>query len=1840
MTATIQQTIQVLRESLTHYIEATYHISDPVIVRQRKELLEELGVIHQAPYLESTPRYVGSSTYDEIDDLPEPALQILRHLSQDQGEGRVIYPSPYLHQHQALRETLSNSRNLMITTGTGSGKTESFLLPILGKFAIEAREHPTQFKKHHAVRAIILYPMNALVNDQLGRLRTLFGDKRTVKLFEQWAGRPVLFARYTSRTPYAGMRNSNKDRNKLSSIGDFFCEIEDAHNRYLAGSDEDEDRRGSELFSELNKRGKWPAKESVSNWLGKAGTNWSKRAHRKPHDAELITRHEAQLSPPDLLITNYSMLEYMMMRPIERPIFDATKKWLEECPNEKMTIVLDEAHLYRGAQGAEVGLLVRRLRERLGIPVERLQVICATASFSNDGKDYAGLFGEQLSGVPSETFVPITGELADRSPSAMGTHSDAHALAAIDMQKFYSEDETDQMTAILPFVAYRGSTATDDVGSSLYNALKDFAPFNLLVNKTMRAAISLEELPGVVFGSDPEPDLSSKALSNLLAIGSRAKEATGQASLLPCRIHSFFRGLPGLWVCMDDQCPDKEEESESPAGRLYSQPRERCSCGAPVLEYFTCRQCGTSYARGYTNDVGKPRYLWAKEGEKLPTSNGLIEALHPLDLLLEPPLIEANARAAHYDLINGQLNPDILGAKFRTVFLSPQKTSADADNDFPGGAKPGQFAPCACCGQTAGFGKSYVQDHQTKGDQPFQALLGSQLKIQPPGPQASTKFAPLRGRKVLVFSDSRQVAARLAGTLKDYSLRDAVRALFPLGYQMLRADPVFEKLLTLDHAYLAVVLAAHKHGVRLRPELGEGETLVEIEGPSPGPVPSGIDLMQFAQSAPRCPERLMDAIANSTKGSNLGLDLEALAIASLAESPTLSSKFASLPNLPDVAESDAEKIEVIRAWIRSWARRPGIWFKDMPPKWWPDKVTPHKGTFVSMDKVLVTPGAKKIFKKDWLPTLMSSFTETTANGGRRILATKLALQMEGAWLRCSICKSVHRPTAKIKTCIDCGSSEVSAFNPDTDEVYEARRGYYRLPIAAALQSENPQILTIIAAEHTAQLGSSTADKAFSHAENHEMRFQDVDIAWKDNESGEPAVDVLSSTTTMEVGIDIGELSGVALRNMPPGRANYQQRAGRAGRRANAVATVVAFGSADSHDDHYFTKPSDMVRGAVVDPRLTLENPEIARRHIRAYLLQRYHEDRIPGISPNADPNLFSVLGKVGDFKSPGSVLNRLDFEKWLDVNGDELQKSVDRWLPEELSAQDRSVLIEGMKEDTLKAVDDAIEFDPNSGGEDADNKDESADAVGDVDDEADVASADNQTIDPATDKLLDRLLYKGVVPRYAFPTDVVSFHVFNQEQSTAYRNVIDYDPSQGLTLALSQYAPNKQLWINGKQYTSKAIYSPYPSDRRDAWGKRRLYFECNVCSHAKTEDYNPQREKTTEDCPACKSPASFGPARRWMRPVGFAHPIDTPAETQPDAPPETARATRAKLYMQTPKPDTGWINVTERVRAFEAREFLLVSNTGVDKEGYDYCLACGRIESSAAPEEFLNQPHYRPFRSDEDGQCPGNAAARNVVLGTDFKTDIALFSLPLSDPFRLAPGNIETESALRTLCEALTKAACETLDIEPGEVLAEFRPALTEAGATGQEVEVFLYDTLAGGAGFSSLLVHRAKELFDRAKEILSSCPGKCDSSCYRCLQSFRNRMEHGLLDRKLGIQLIEHALYGDYPEYPNDRVTRSLDLLTEDLRRQFGHEFDFERNVGRKDPIAGSLVVPIIAKRRSSGKETWIALSSPLAHDVATDERLRHLSADNKTRLQCVNDLVVRRHLPEAALSLHGSFS
>ena len=1023
MSLTIIETIQQMQGALQDYIEATYHVGHPILVAQRQEILRTPGVIHQRPYLESTPRYKTGTAFREL-GLDPAALEIFGAVSEADGDlRRLIYDPPYEHQAVSTRLSLVDGRSLVVMTGTGSGKTECFLLPILGKLASEAHRKGQAFGETPAVRAMVLYPMNALVNDQLGRLRLLFADQRISDKFMRWSGRPARFARYTSRTLYPGVRDRRKDQTRLAPIRDYYI-----NNLELARDPTSPQQATAKaLVRELQERGKWPAKPDLIGWYGHRGQRWQdsktgefKRGVTLPEDSELITRHEVQTAPPDILVTNYSMLEYMLMRPLERPIFDHTRDWLHANPEERFLLVIDEAHLYRGAAGTEVALLIRRLRTRLGISPERLQVICTSASMQDP--DYALEFAAQLTGKESGDFSKVQGELLLRPNAAKGSNQDARALEAIDLSAFYrSETDDDRMSHIAEFLRYRGVEPSKQLQQALYCALESFPPMAKLINLTMSEAQPVADLGEMLFDEVPS-DVSARAITNLVALASMAKPESTQPGLMPCRVHSFYRGLAGLWVCMDSQCSGLPvEERGGPSGKLFSQPRDVCDCGARVLELYTCRNCGTAYARAYTNDVEEPDFLWSEPGGAFRTLSALYDELDAIDLLLEEPVFTDRVELADYDLVTGRLNPVNLGTRNRQVYLRANRADPPDTNDGPMDSNPGEFKPCAGCGERAAFGRSSVQDHQTKGDQPFQALISKQIQVQPPGPKPATKLAPLRGRKVLIFSDSRQTAARLAPNLQTYSTQDALRPLIVAGYTRLNGAQTIARFLSLEDIYLGVLIAAKEMGVRLRPELKVGESF-QAENTVDQAVRSGALedesqllelLMDLRSSAP--PESLLRSIMNSITDRYYGL--ESLALASLVERSNHTSKISSLPDIPHYAESDAEKFALARTWLRSWTGQ-GIWLSSMPGAWLSTVVNSHSGRFRGMNRLLRDAPSQRLFEKKWLPQLLEIFAEPTSQGRFRLDGNELSLAIGGDWSYCQSCRTAQRPIQGRNTCVN------------------------------------------------------------------------------------------------------------------------------------------------------------------------------------------------------------------------------------------------------------------------------------------------------------------------------------------------------------------------------------------------------------------------------------------------------------------------------------------------------------------------------------------------------------------------------------------------------------------------------------------------------------------------------------------------------------------------------------------------------------------------------------------------------------------------------------------------------
>jgi len=231
---------------------------------------------------------------------------------------------------------------------------------------------------------------------------------------------------------------------------------------------------------------------------------------------------------------------------------------------------------------------------------------------------------------------------------------------------------------------------------------------------------------------------------------------------------------------------------------------------------------------------------------------------------------------------------------------------------------------------------------------------------------------------------------------------------------------------------------------------------------------------------------------------------------------------------------------------------------------------------------------------------------------------------------------------------------------------------------------------------------------------------------------------------------------------------------------------------------------------------------------------------------------------------------------------------------------------------------------------------------------------------------------------------------------------------------------------------------------------------------------------------------------------------------------------------------------------------------------------------------------------------------------------------------------LETRVALRTISEALTLATSDILEIEQGEVEAEFRPAMTPAGEEGLEAEIYMYDSLSGGAGFSHRAADLGEDLFRKTLDKLENCPNDCDSSCYGCLRSFRNRRAHAYLDRFVGSSLLRYVLDGDLPCFSRERTRQSTRRLSEDLRRQIDTE-----NIKISDYETfhiegiGDITAPVLIENEQG---IYIAsVHHPLMPGYIEDEKLNEVAefAPSATVLEPTNEVVVRKNLPRATSQL-----
>ena len=524
----VQEYYQAIRDRLKNYIKSDYLANSETLLLYVDDLLSELCSEHtniaREPYIET------SASYKKIQDGIRNSSQIEQVVKESLLKlvikGLGIFSDPFEHQIKALEHFLGG-RDFFVSTGTGSGKTECFLWSIIAKCFNEAKNHPATFR-NEAVRTLIIYPMNALVSDQLARFRKIIGspDFKDIFMCDTQATRVPHFGMYTGRTPYSGDAKKASSQELAMTFRANYLIDETA--------DADTQRRQTNNITGLKSINKYPAR------FGEDGLrvfieNLEKNIHRpSPYDAEFITRFEMQNCPPDILITNYSMLEYMLMRQREANIWDKTKEWLETSDDNKLLIVLDEAHMYRGSAGGEIALLLERLFHRLGISSEKVQFILTTASMPQNELSAIKGFYTGLTGKVASSCEYLFGSKED-IPDEQEIRTGIEALVSIGSDQVQGEAITKRITAFassvfkttLPF-----AISQDSAQKWLYNNLPKYEAFVKLNRLCRDGAKSYSEIKESIFGNVPD---SEKALDALLVLVSLA--AKDGNILFPVRLH-------------------------------------------------------------------------------------------------------------------------------------------------------------------------------------------------------------------------------------------------------------------------------------------------------------------------------------------------------------------------------------------------------------------------------------------------------------------------------------------------------------------------------------------------------------------------------------------------------------------------------------------------------------------------------------------------------------------------------------------------------------------------------------------------------------------------------------------------------------------------------------------------------------------------------------------------------------------------------------------------------------------------------------------------------------------------------------------------------------------------------------------------------------------------------------------------------------------------------------------------------------------------------------------------------------------------------------------------------
>lgn len=1712
-----------IRQAYRDYVHTFQKFNNPAIEDWVKERVARGSLLWRDEFVQLTRRFEAGDTFDEL-----VSQKLLHPETPRYFFGKTDEPiNLYRHQAQAIKHIIGAGQNTIVATGTGSGKSFCFGIPIISE-CLKLRD-----KGVKGIKAVIVYPMNALSNSQ-------YAD-----FSRRLRGSGLKIALYTGDTPYSA---------------------EKALTRYR------------QVFG-----------------------------REQPYDSELISREEIQANPPDILMTNYVMLELLLTRFEDRKLFPAQHKGVLQF------LVLDEVHTYTGKRGADVACLIRRVKQHTNT-VGSLRCIATSATVhSGEGEDAATViadFAQRLFGEPFSAAHVI----GEHYRPAIGAGDSALAPVIQITETDISEFDGSFSAAVSLAKKLLGKPELAvETPLALGNALAHQATLYFLEQQLSQQPISLQELAEMYrlqYRPFANPVDVLREVTAALLVGTVAEVEDTDGAAIPRivpRLHAFFSQGRAIVSCLTPEGPHLNDRGDLICATCKTDfHRERIT-----FPLNFCRACGQEYYSVAIQDdgslmpheiestdyTGKAAYIYPAviDFEKTPlpdnwlTKTGNVQKKYRENV----PVV------TDYCPVCNQIGSDCSHAEKMpvTVIFEP-------------------FLLCPSCG--------IVHDRRPREFNKLFTFGSVGRSTATDVLIANTMSAlPESERKVIAFSDNRQDTAlqaahlnslqrriqfrrALYNALKKYGAPAAIDSELGLTiFQTLEqagALPRFQKdvgayrqqanLETKYQHYLtfATLLELEATHRRLHQNL-EDVGLLEV-------VYDGLDKLS-ADDERWCSVPVLAQCTPDERYDYLYGLLSIMRGRLAIDDPKITRfrqfKTTTLDKLEDTAFFD--NVDFLR------------------PTGFSDE-TNTASRYATVHRISSPTGALTLWTRrvleieskeaqEILPAVFGLLADKAVRFLNRVHIQRVGnlymipsglirLKISDATTHqvCPKCNKVHH----FRQLNRCTGTRCNTLKP-----LDLSDNYFRQQYSMSLT----QTVPIRAAEHSGQVDGQQRREIEEH-------FRE----------GYDGLNVLVCTPTMELGIDIGDLSAVYMRNVPPSPSNYAQRAGRAGRKGQPALVTVFCGVGSfrgPHDQYFYHAPEKIIAGAISAPRFLLDNKQLLRTHIHALVLEMLAYGNVSAVKLNTQPEYILDIDSEG-YPMQREVWDSLEYA--ITQNKHTIVSAVQQAFDAEMRKFDwfTSEYIQTVVSRFLDNFDRAFdhwrrEYAHLFSEREMLNRELARD---------DVDYSKQRRRKTIEDKLYamrqgekSYYLYRylgsqGFLPNYAFPRQSVTLSFYDSEDE------LSRDP----VIALTEYAPGNFVYYRGNRYII-AEARPRTQDNLPDFQPLLICPKCNAA-------YIGSDSSNRTVCGMCGTDLT----NTFPNLTALAMPDMVAYRRQSITADEEERMRRGYVLEQHYQPQFAQRFTVQTENSeqgfsinYEHNGNVIIVNRGLRQkdgstQGFTLCQKCQNwlIDDKARDEH--------PY-TEGKGKCTRHGTLDDIVDGielfNDSQHDVVTFELAL--PGDLHPD--QEEQFFTTLLHTLLQSVAVTMQLDANEL----RGFLAEPLPGNDKRTLVLYETEEGGTGAVYALTnpHRLREVFSRAREILHEHDADgCEKACYECLCTFYNQRDHHLLDRRLVLPWLKQAMPQEIkPLIVETEVTDRFETLLA------GCESELEKTVLREIQ-KNNLPLPDDGQRTVFDNDTPVARADFFyrpnilifvdgsVHDTSHSQKI---DADTRRRLKKLNFrlLVVR---------------